>query len=100
MRLEGKDLSETKLYQNLYERYVHHLKDKVLEPFLENENFRRAIKDFDSEDFKTYDDRIRNDVSFLMDNLCEKFKYSKLGAKEVSIYLIDNELAQKFSKKS
>ncbi len=100
LRLEGKDLSETKLYQNLYERYVHHLKDKVLEPFLENENFRRAIKDFDSEDFKTYDDRIRNDVSFLMDNLCEKFEYSKLGAKEVCIYLIDNELAQKFSKKS
>lgn len=99
IRLEGKEISETKLYENLYERYVHHLKEKVLEPFLDNENFRRAIKDFDSEDFKTYDDRIRNDVTFLMDNLCEKFNYSKLGAKEVCIYLIDNELAQSFAKK-
>lgn len=98
LRLEGKEMEETKLYQNLHERYVHHLKEKVLEPFLENENFRRAIKDFDSEDFKTYDNRIRNDVTFLMDNLCEKFSYSKLGAKEVCIYLIDNELAQKFAK--
>ncbi len=98
LRLEGKDMAETKLYQNLYERYVHHLKEKVLEPFLDNENFRRAIKDFGSEDFKTYDNRIRTDVTFLMDNLCEKFNYSKLGAKEVCIYLIDNELAQKFSK--
>jgi len=98
LQLEGKKISETRLYQSLYERYVHHLKERVLEPFLANENFRRAIKDFDSEDFKTYDKRIRNDVSFLMNNLCEKFKYSKLGAKEVCIYLIDNELVKKFSK--
>ncbi len=99
LRLEGKQVTETRLYQSLYERYVHHLKEKVLEPFLSNENFRRAIKAFGSEEFKTYDDRVRNDVGFLMNNLCEKFDYSKLGAKEVCIYLIDNELAQKFSKK-
>ncbi|WP_303721518.1 serine protein kinase PrkA [Malonomonas rubra] len=98
LRLEGKDMTETKLYQDLHERYVHHLKEKVLEPFLKNENFRRGIKDFGSEDFKTYDNRIRTDVTFLMDNLCEKFEYSKLGAKEVCIYLIDNELVQKFAK--
>ncbi len=98
LQLEEKDISETRLYQSLYERYVHHLKERVLEPFLDNENFRRAIKDFDTEDFKTYDNRIRNDVTFLMNNLCEKFDYSKLGAKEVCIYLIDNELAQKFTK--
>ncbi|NOY14222.1 MAG: serine protein kinase PrkA [Deltaproteobacteria bacterium] len=100
LHLDGKDITETKLYQNLHERYVHHLKEKVLEPFLKNENFRRAIKDFGNENFKTYDNRIRNDVTFLMDNLCEKFNYSKLGAKEVCIYLIDNELAQNFAKET
>ncbi len=98
LRLEGKSVTETKLYQSLHERYVHHLKEKVLEPFLSNENFRRAIKDFGSEEFKTYDNRVRSDVTFLMNNLCEKFNYSRLGAKEVCIYLIDNELAQKFAK--
>lgn len=97
LRLEEKDLTETKLYQNLHERYVHHLKEKVLDPFLDNENFRRAIKDYDSEDFKTYDNRIRSDVSFLMDNLGNKFRYSKASAKEVCIYLIDNELAKTFA---
>ncbi len=64
MQLDNKDLSETTLYQNLHERYVYHLKERVLEPFLNNDNFRRAIKDFDSEEFKTYDNRIRNDISF------------------------------------
>lgn len=95
--VDEKQIVETGLYQSLYERYVHHLKEKVLDPFLENENFRRAIKDVDNEEFKTYDQRIRDDVTFLMENLCEKYNYSKLGAREVCIYMIDNELAQKFS---
>ena len=95
--LEGVAVTETRLYRYLYERYVHNLKEKVLEPFLENENFRRGIKDFDTEDFKTYDKRIRNDVAFLIGNLCKKFQYTKQGAKEVCIYVIDNDLARKFT---
>jgi len=74
------------------------LKEKVLDPFLENENFRRAIKDYDAEDFKTYDKRIRDDVTYLIQNLCEKNHYTELGAKEVCIYVIDSDLAKKFAK--
>ena len=91
LRLEKKPIEQTRLYASLHERYVHFLKERVLEPFLKNDNFRRAIKDFGSEDFKTYDTRIRTDVSFLMQNLGTKFNYSKLGAKEVCLYLIDNQ---------
>ncbi|HZV80904.1 MAG TPA: serine protein kinase PrkA, partial [Geobacteraceae bacterium] len=57
--VEGIPQRETRLYIALHERYVFHLKEKVLEPFLDNENFRRAIKDFDTEAFKTYDKKIR-----------------------------------------
>jgi len=94
---EGKDPTETGLYQALHERYVHNLKGKVLEPFLDNANFRRAIKDYDTEDFKTYDKRIRDDISFLINNLCaDKYHYTKQSAKEVCVYVIDNDLARKF----
>ena len=81
----------------MHDRYVHNLKEKVLDPFLENENFRRAIKDYNNEDFKTYDRRIRDDVSYLIDNLCKKYRYTEQGAKEVCMYVIDSDLAQKFS---
>lgn len=91
------DITETALYLHLHERYIHTLKDKVLEPFEENENFRRAVKDFDQESFKTYDKKIRNDVSFMMDNLQKKFGYSRQGAKEICIYVIDNNLAKVFA---
>ncbi len=97
--VEEKDITETKLFQSLHERYVHNIKEKVLDPFLQNENFRRAIKDYDKEDFKTYDKRIRNDVTFLIQNLIENFKYTEQGAKEVCIYVIDNDLAKKFVSK-
>ena len=97
LRIEGKQPEETRLYRQLYERYVHHLKEKVLEPFLDNQNFRRAIKDFDTEAFRTYDERIRRDVTFLIENLRQKFHYKRQSAREVCIYLIDNQLVEKFS---
>jgi hypothetical protein len=96
--MEGIPLTDTELYQSLHKRYVFNLKEKVLDPFLKNENFRQAIKDFDSEAFKAHDRRIREDVTFLMNNLCTKCKYTEKGAKEICIYVIDNELAGKFGK--
>lgn len=95
--VEGKPVEETSLFKELYERYVYNLKEKVLDPFLENENFRQAIKDYNEEDFKTYDKRIRDDVAFLINNLCNKYQYTEQGAQEVCIYVIDNDLAKRFS---
>jgi len=97
--VEGKPLTRTKLYKDLHGRYVYNLKEKVLDPFLENENFRRAIKDFHTEDFKTYDKRIREDVTFLITNLAENYGYTEQGAREVCIYVIDRDLAQTFARK-
>ncbi|MBF0574091.1 MAG: serine protein kinase PrkA, partial [Desulfamplus sp.] len=94
--IEGKDISETKLFDSLHERYVHSLKKRVLEPFLGNENFSRAIKDFDTSNFKSYDKRIKTDIEFLINNMVSKFGYTQQGAKEVCIYVIDSNLAAKF----
>ena len=89
-------MTQTKLYQTLHDRYIYSLKEKVLEPFLNNENFRRAIKDFDREDFNAYDKRIKTDVTFLIKNLIRIYKYTPLGAKEICIYVIDNDLASQY----
>ena len=95
--IEGKSITETFLYGALHERYVFNLKEKALDPFMDNKNFRMAVKDYGSEEYKTYDKRIQNDVSFLIVNLCNKFRYTQQGAKEVCIYVIDNDLPKKFS---
>jgi len=92
-------VEETELYQSLHDRYTHNLKQKALDPFLENKNFRRAIKDYNDKKFNTYDKRIRDDVTFMITNLSEKFRYTEQGAKGVCIYVIDNDLAKKYSEK-
>ncbi len=94
--IEGKNITETRLFGSLYDRYVHNLKKRVLEPFIENENFRNAIKDFDTDKFKAHDKRIKRDVTFLLKNLCKKFGYTMQGANEACIYVIDNDLPNKF----
>jgi predicted Ser/Thr protein kinase len=96
--VEELPITESKIFQSMHDRYVYNLKEKVLDPFLENENFRRAIKDYNDEGFKTYDKRIRDDVGYLINNLCGKYQYTDQGAKEVCMYVIDSDLAKKFAK--
>ena len=95
--LEGKPLTATEIYKSLRERYVHNLKDKVMDPFLENENFRRAIKDHGTDDFKTYDKRIRREVNSLIRNLRKQYGYCDQGARDICIYVIDSDLARTFA---
>ena len=93
---EGLDVTETSLFQHLYQMYVYNLKEKVLEPFLKNENFRMAVKDFNTDDFRSYDQKISDDVTFMINNLQQKYRYSSQGAKEICMYVIDNNLARVF----
>ncbi len=94
---EGRPIHRTELFQSLHERYVYHLKERVLDPFLKNENFRRAIKDYNGKDFKTYDKRVREQVNYMIKNLTQKYNYAEQGAKEVCIYVIDSDIAKGFS---
>ncbi|MBU0996039.1 MAG: serine protein kinase PrkA [Proteobacteria bacterium] len=94
--LNSMKIEDSKLFKTLHEKYVYSLKEKVLDPFLDNENFRKAIKDYGTEAFKTYDQKIKDDVTYLMKNLCESHRYSTQGAKEICIYMIDSELARTF----
>jgi predicted Ser/Thr protein kinase len=97
MLRDGLPITKTSLFMHLYEKYTYNLKEKVLEPFLKNENFRRAVKDYNLEDFKTYDKKIQSDVTFMLENLQKKYRYSQQGANEICIYVIDNNLARQFS---
>ena len=97
MMHEGMSIVETALFENLFQKYVYNLKEKVLEPFLKNENFRMAVRDFDTEEFKTYDQKIGDDVTFMIENLQSKYGYTRQGAKAVCLYVVDNDIAKKFA---
>jgi predicted Ser/Thr protein kinase len=96
--LEKKIIYATDIFRDLHTRYIQNIKEKVLDPFLDNANFRRAIKDYHLEEFKTYDKKIRVDVKYLLRNLQKKFGYTEQGAQDVCMYVIDNKLAKMFGK--
>ena len=96
VRVQGKQVSETKQFKSIFDKYTKNLKENVLAPYLDNDNFRRGIMDFENPSFNTYDERIRRDVTMLINNLNTKFNYNNNGAKQVSMYVLDKKLVGKY----
>ena len=92
-----REITETELYKELFDSYVKNLKEKALQPFIRNENFREAIKLFGTEEFKIFDARLKDHVRYMIRNLVKKFGYTEQGAKEICLYVIDEKLVEKFS---
>jgi len=96
IRVNNKKVTETKQFKNLFDKYTRNLKENVLAPYLNNDNFRRAILDYGTTAFYTYDERIKRDVSQLINNLVNKYNYSEIGAKQVSVYVLDKKIDYKY----
>ncbi len=93
---EGR-LIDTELYNDSFAAYVKNLKEKVLQPYVNNANFREAIKTFGMKEFETFDTRLKEQISIMIQSLIDKFGYTEQSAKEVSLYVIDKNLAKKFA---
>ncbi len=96
IRIEGKKLINTSLFKSIFERYQRSLKENALSPYLDNDNFRMAIIDYKTKQFNTYDYRTKRDVELLIGNLTRKFRYNVEGAKQVSLYVFDKKIYNKF----
>lgn len=95
-RDRGQNIAESELYKELFAAYSRNLKEKVLEPFLGNDNFREAIKAFGSKEFESFDTRLKEHVAYMIGNLMRKFGYTEQGAREICIYVLDQKLSEKF----
>jgi len=95
---ERVDITETDLYRDLFNSYTRNLKEKALQPFIGNKSFRDAVKFFGTEDFKSFDARIKEHIIYMMNSLVQKFGYTEQGAKEICLYVLDQDLVKKFSK--
>ena len=96
IRVQNKDIQESTQFKTLFEKYTRNLKENSLAPYLENENFRRAIQDYSTTRFDKYDYRLRRDVEHLFKNLQSKFGYTEAGARQVSLYVLDKDLIKKY----
>lgn len=96
IRLKGKDIKDTELFKNLFEKYTRNLKEYVLVPYLTNDTFRRALYDYDTESFNAYDTKIRKDINFMIDNMVKKFNYTKQGALQICQNILEKNIGKKY----
>ena len=96
IRVQKKKITDTELFENLFERYVNNLKENALVPFADNVSFRRALIDLGTNNFASYDTRLKRDIAFMLENLQDKFGYTEDGAKQIAIYVLDKRLVTKF----
>ncbi|MFH2143972.1 MAG: serine protein kinase PrkA [Bacteroidota bacterium] len=97
IKVKGKNITKTKLFETLFHKYTKNLKENALAPYYDNENFRRAIMDYGNQSFVNYDERLKRDIELLISNLKKKFSYNTDGALQVSLYVIDRKLAKKYT---
>ena len=88
-------IQDTGLYHDLLDPYARNLKDKALQPFVGNENFREAIKAFGTKAFDAFDPRLRERINRMIRSLMAR-GYTERGAEEICLYVLDKKLATKF----
>ena len=96
IKLLKKEIHETKLYATLFEKYTRNLKENALANYSQNDNFRRALLDFGTTGYKSYDNIVKNTISRMINNLKCKFGYNSEGARQMALYVIDKKLDKKY----
>lgn len=96
IRVKGKDIKDTELFKNLFEKYTRNLKEYVLVPYLNNDTFRRALYDYDTESFNAYDNKIKKDISFMIENMMKKFNYTQQGALQICQYILEKNIGKMY----
>lgn len=96
IRLKNKKITQTQQYKNLFGKYSESLKKFSLDPFMGNTNFVRALHEYGTEKFKSYDTRLKKDIDFMLGNMVKKFRYTKQGAMIVVLHVVDNNLPERY----
>ena len=92
--MKKKTIKETSQYKSMYSSYIQNVKKNVLAPFSTNDNFKFAIAEFGTDHFEAHEARIKQEVTRLINNLQKKFKYTEEGAKQVCLYVIENDIVK------
>lgn len=96
IKLLHKEIKETKLYDTLFDKYTRNLKENALNTYAQNDNFRRALIDFNTPGYNAYDNQTKNTINRMITNLKGKFSYTSEGARQMSLYVIDRKLDKKY----
>jgi len=98
MNIKGLNISDTQLYNELYQRYTNNImNDTLFYTNLYDIDFINALEAYGSNNFLKFDKSFRKQINSLINNLCSKFNYTEEGAKNISCYVLKKKLYIKYS---
>lgn len=97
MQGEAQEITKSELYKYLLQNYIKNLKEKILEPFVDNPTFLAAIQAYGTKDFEAFESRMKDHIERMIRKLMEKFGYTTNGAKELATYVLEKKIPKKFS---
>jgi predicted Ser/Thr protein kinase len=96
IKLQGIEITKTAQYQSLFEKYIRNIKESALANYIDNETFRRAVKEYKSQAFNKHTDKLKSDVNRLIERLVKNCNYTEKGAVQVILYAFDKKIYEKF----
>lgn len=95
IEVKQKKWQHTQLIQDLFDLYKENIKKASLDPYLKNQSFRFALKDYFTDKFGNYDNKIQEDIRHMISVMCDKYGYSERGAIKITLYIIDRNLPER-----
>jgi len=92
IKIKKMNIADTEQFLRLFKKYGENLKKHALEPYLANNNFRRALSEYRTENFNSYDSNLKNDIKYMLKSMQKKFGYSIDGALTVVLHVVENNL--------
>ncbi len=89
IKVQGLEIDKTTQFKNLFIDYTTNLKQNALAPYIANDNFRRALLDYNKKDFEKYDKRLKSDIIRLIKNLKKRYGYTNKTAIYSILYILD-----------
>ncbi len=96
IKLQGVKITKTAQYQSLFQRYTGNIKESALASYIDNETFRRAVKEYKTTAFDKHTDKLKSDVVRLIERLVKNCNYTEKGAVQVIMYAFDKKIYEKF----
>ncbi len=96
IKLKNIPVEQTEQFLHLFGKYTDNLKKSTLVPYENNVHFKSCIETHNTPAFNKFENTLKKRVARLFENMCKKFGYTETSAQYIILYVLDNNLNQRF----
>jgi predicted Ser/Thr protein kinase len=93
---QDKLIDQTDQFNNLMKKYSDNLKKFAFAPYHRNDHFKRCIEAYNTPAFNQFENPLKKTVDRMVTNMVQKFGYTETSAIYIILYVIENNLEERF----